>query len=72
MDFCPLCKNHCPLDAPNCPNVVNQEFRDYLEEKKEQAKNHCNICEKQCAYTALQCDAGKLIAQIKGILPRVE
>ena len=70
MEFCPLCRNHCPLDNPNCPDVVNREFRDFLEVKKEQAKSQCNICEKQCPYTNLQCEEGRVIAQIKGILPR--
>lgn len=70
MEFCPLCRNHCPLDNPNCPDVMNKEFREYLAEKKEYAKEHCTICDKQCSYTNLQCESGKLIAQIKGIIPR--
>lgn len=70
MEFCPLCRNHCPLDNPNCPDVMNKEFRDYLDKKKAETESRCTICSRQCLYTNLQCEAGKLIAQIKGIIPR--
>ncbi len=70
MEYCPLCRNHCPLDNPNCPDVVNDEFRAYLKEKKKEVEGCCLICEKHCPYTDLQCEGGKMIAQIKGIIPR--
>lgn len=69
MEFCPLCRNHCPLDNPNCKDVVTEEFRAHLAQRKADAESHCAMCPNHCAYTNLQCETGKLIAKFKGKLP---
>lgn len=64
VKFCTLCKNRCPLDNPRCPDVVTKEY--IAKVKADAAKSdHCTICEKHCLYTALACDLGRTMAEIR-------
>lgn len=69
LKFCTLCKNHCPLDNPKCPEILTDEMIARMAAKAA-SDDHCTLCKSKCPYTALRCDTGRTMARIKGKLPR--
>lgn len=67
---CTLCRNHCPLDNPNCPDVVTGELKERMMARNDKTQSRCALCEKHCLYTALGCETGITMARITGKLPR--
>lgn len=65
--FCTLCKIHCSLDNPKCPEILTDEM---IARKMSEpaADNHCPLCKNHCPYTALSCDIGRTTAWRKGKL----
>jgi hypothetical protein len=70
--FCTLCRNHCSLDHPKCPEVLTDEMLAQRAAQEDSAGDCCQLCGNHCPYTALRCETGKTMARIKGKLPAAE
>lgn|GEM_PF-1855130 len=65
LKFCSLCRNHCLLSNPKCPEVLSDAVIRERLERERSAGEYCNMCKNQCHYTALGCGTGEMVFKMR-------